>query len=89
MPDPLLLAYVGPETLLPLASILAAVGGALLFAWRWVAGFFRRCWHFILRREHDPRSESGPKSPASTDPMPIPSLKPRTSKESATPGRGE
>jgi hypothetical protein len=38
--------YIGPETIMPLASALAAVGGVLLMFWRKVAGFTR----FVLQR---------------------------------------
>jgi len=34
--------YLGPETIMPLASILAAVVGVLLVAWRQVLGLFRK-----------------------------------------------
>ncbi len=37
-----LLAYVGPDTMLPVASVLAAIAGALLFCWRWIVGLFRK-----------------------------------------------
>lgn len=33
--------YLGPETLVPVASALAAVGGFLLMTWRRVVGVFR------------------------------------------------
>jgi hypothetical protein len=35
MPDPVL-AYLGPETMLPVASVLAAAVGFLLICWRYV-----------------------------------------------------
>jgi hypothetical protein len=45
----ILMAYIGPETILPATSALAAVGGALLIAGRhikrfflWIVGCFRR-----------------------------------------------
>lgn len=34
--------YVGPDALLPLASALAAVGGAIMIFWRQVVGLARR-----------------------------------------------
>lgn len=34
--------YVGPDQLMPLTSVLGAIGGALLIFWRQVAGFARR-----------------------------------------------
>lgn len=38
--------YVGPETFMPLASALAAIGGVLLMFWRRITGFLR----FLYRR---------------------------------------
>ena len=38
----LLILYIGPETILPLASFFAALVGILLMFWRWVVGIFRR-----------------------------------------------
>ena len=32
-PTATLLSYIGPETVLPLASILGAIGGALMMFW--------------------------------------------------------
>lgn len=34
--------YVGPDALLPLASILGAIGGAIMIFWRQVVGLVRR-----------------------------------------------
>jgi hypothetical protein len=34
--------YVGPDALLPLASILGAIGGAIMIFWRQVVGLARR-----------------------------------------------
>lgn len=36
------LLYVGPDQILPLTSILGAIGGALLIFWRHVVGFCRK-----------------------------------------------
>lgn len=36
------LLYVGPDQLMPLTSILGAIGGAVLIFWRQLTGFFRR-----------------------------------------------
>jgi hypothetical protein len=38
----LLWAYLGPETTLPLASVLGAVVGALLIGWNWITGFLKK-----------------------------------------------
>ena len=37
-----MLLYVGPDALLPLASILGAIGGAIMIFWRQVVGLARR-----------------------------------------------
>jgi hypothetical protein len=34
--------YIGPDQLMPLTSILAAIGGGILLFWRQVTGFFKR-----------------------------------------------
>jgi hypothetical protein len=41
--------YVGPETIMPLASALAAVTGVLLLGWRRVAGFVRLASQAVTR----------------------------------------
>lgn len=35
-------AYIGPDTMLPVASVLASVVGGLLLFWKWIALFFSR-----------------------------------------------
>jgi hypothetical protein len=34
--------YVGPDQILPLTSILGAIGGALMIFWRQVVGMFKK-----------------------------------------------
>ena len=34
--------YVGPDQILPLTSILGAIGGAIMIFWRQVVGVFKR-----------------------------------------------
>lgn len=34
--------YVGPDQLLPLTSILGAIGGAIMIFWRQVVGVFKK-----------------------------------------------
>jgi hypothetical protein len=45
--------YIGPETVMPLASALAAVGGVLLMFWKKVTGatrwIFRRITRILAR----------------------------------------
>jgi hypothetical protein len=48
---PLVLLYIGPETMLPLVSALAAIGGVLLMFWQRFMGIVRRLWRVVLRRE--------------------------------------
>ena len=38
----LFILYIGPETILPLASFFAALVGILLMFWRWLVGMFRK-----------------------------------------------
>ena len=41
--------YIGPETIMPLASVLAAIAGVLLMFWRKVTGFFRQSAQLLAR----------------------------------------
>jgi hypothetical protein len=43
--------YVGPDQLLPLASVLAAVVGVLLMVWQRVVGFFRKILQSFSKKE--------------------------------------
>ena len=47
---PILMMYIGPETMLPLASALAAIGGVLLMFWHRVVGICQQVLA-IRRRE--------------------------------------
>ncbi len=42
--------YLGPETLVPVASALAAIGGFLLMTWRRVVGVFRGAVRLVTGR---------------------------------------
>jgi hypothetical protein len=42
----LVLLYVGPETILPLTSALAAIIGVLLLVWHRVVELVRKTWWF-------------------------------------------
>ena len=46
---PMLLGYIGPETMLPLASILAAGVGVILMFWRYIIQLIRRIFGAIFR----------------------------------------
>jgi hypothetical protein len=48
---PFLLLYIGPETMLPLASALVAIGGVLLMFWHRFVGLLRKLWRVIARKE--------------------------------------
>jgi len=50
--------YVGPETLMPLASALAAIAGALLLFWRRAVGAARSSYEFISQKFSRNRSSS-------------------------------
>ena len=41
--------YLGPETLMPLASILAAIAGFFLIFWRWIVKFLKAVYRKIRR----------------------------------------
>jgi hypothetical protein len=41
--------YIGPETLMPLASILAAITGVLMLFWRRTVGMFKGFAQFVSR----------------------------------------
>ncbi|MEO8198940.1 MAG: hypothetical protein ABI679_00330 [Gemmatimonadota bacterium] len=45
------LLYVGPDQILPLTSILGAIGGALLIFWRHVVSFFKRIGSLFSKRK--------------------------------------
>ena len=47
---PLVLLYVGPDQLLPLASVFGAIAGVVLMFWSWVVGIARKCWMAVTRR---------------------------------------
>ena len=41
--------YLGPETLMPLGSLLAAIAGFFLIFWRWIVKFFKLIYRKIRR----------------------------------------
>ncbi len=41
--------YVGPETLMPLASVLAAITGVIMLFWRRTVGIVRASGRFVSR----------------------------------------
>ena len=41
--------YIGPETLMPLASVLAAIAGVLMLFWRKTVHVVRSSYQFVSR----------------------------------------
>jgi hypothetical protein len=50
--------YLGPETVMPLASILASILGVLLIFWRFIWGSIKRMIRIIRRQPADPETAS-------------------------------
>jgi hypothetical protein len=50
---PIMMLYIGPETMLPLASALAAIGGVLLIFWHRFVGLVQKLWRLIFRKQVD------------------------------------
>ena len=43
--------YLGPNTVMPLASLLAAILGIVLIFWRFISGFFRKAFRKLFRKK--------------------------------------
>lgn len=54
--SPLVLLYVGPDQLMPLASMLSAIVGVALMFWRRLVALASRCWALVRR---DPATAEG------------------------------
>ena len=48
---PIMMLYIGPETMLPLLSALAAIGGVLLMFWQRFVGLVKKLWLLIVRKQ--------------------------------------
>jgi hypothetical protein len=46
----IILAYFGPETTLPLASIMGAVVGVLLIFWNFLTGLVAKCFRRVFKK---------------------------------------
>ena len=57
-----LLLYLGPETIMPLASILGAAVGFLLIFWRLLLKPFKKVFGFLNNEDSEP-STSNPSAP--------------------------
>lgn len=65
--------YVGPETIIPATSILAAVGGIVLAFWNYLAGGVAKTVRFVLRRPAPSPGQGSPQANLqrhSTPPVP-------------------
>ena len=54
----LVLLYLGPETIMPLASILAAVLGFVLIFWRWIVNFIKKIFRRSKGEEIEAQAET-------------------------------
>jgi hypothetical protein len=52
---PVILAYIGPETVLPLASVIGAIVGVLLMIWQRVVSFVSGVYTRLFRRSASAR----------------------------------
>jgi hypothetical protein len=57
-----ILVYVGPETILPVASCLAAAIGVLLMFWRFVIRCITGCVRWVFRIKSDDVEPAGSRS---------------------------
>ena len=48
---PIVILYIGPETMLPLVSALAAIGGVLLMFWHRFVGLVQKLWRLITSKQ--------------------------------------
>ena len=49
--------YIGPETLMPLASVAAAVFGMMLMFWHRLVGWFKAGLRFLGRGKPEPQGD--------------------------------
>jgi hypothetical protein len=54
---PIVFLYVGPETILPLTSALAAGLGILFMLWHRVVGIVRKAWQFCFTKPQPPSEQ--------------------------------
>ena len=47
---PIAILYIGPETILPLTSALAAILGVLLMFWQRFIGLVQKLWRLLVRK---------------------------------------
>ena len=54
-----LFGYIGPETIMPIASAIVAIFGAMLFMGRSVLAFFQNLGRRLLRKTDDNATHRG------------------------------
>ena len=59
----MLFAYVGPETVMPLTSVLAGVVGVVLLTWKSLIGAARKVTRFLAKAPDGP-PPGRPETPA-------------------------
>ena len=59
--ETMVVLYVGPDQILPLASALGAAVGMLLIVWQRVATLWRKLWQLCTKKAAAAGSASGPR----------------------------
>jgi hypothetical protein len=59
-----LTAYIGPETILPVTSALAAALGILLMFWQYVIGLVKKPFQLLFGKKPQPPASPDRESPA-------------------------
>jgi hypothetical protein len=55
--SPVVGLYIGPDQIMPLASVLSAIAGVALMFWRRIVGFVSICLNLFRRRRPTPQGE--------------------------------
>lgn len=63
---PTVFAYVGPDQILPLASVLSAIAGIALVFWNRLVSFVGLCWSIVTGRGRPSRTPREPAPEAET-----------------------
>jgi hypothetical protein len=50
---PFVMLYIGPESILPLTSAIAAIFGFLLIFWQRFVALVKKLWRLIVRKQVD------------------------------------
>ena len=50
---PFMFLYIGPETILPLTSAIAAIFGFLLMFWQRFVALVQKLWRSMFRKSYD------------------------------------